>query len=159
MGGSAFYRDIHSATGTKPLTVHWEEERNDIHAVIELINTGLVHSCHDISDGGLAISLMEMCVAQKETPLLGMNITIETGDLSVEEYLFCESGGFIVEIPPSQIPSAQKILNSRNCKFNEIGEVTRNDHVTITCTNRQIAHINIQELRSKWTSRLEEILS
>ncbi len=159
MGGSALYREIYGVTGKTPLTVRWESERRDIHAVIELIHAGLVNSCHDISDGGLGITLAEMCIGQEIREPLGMNVSFDPGRLSPETYLFCENGGFVLEIPPAALPDAASILDTRKCEYIELGETTAGGRLKITCTECTLTDIDVTELRTLWRSKLEEILS
>ena len=58
---------------------------NEIHAVHEAIQQGLVLSAHDISEGGIAVALAEMSFKNK----IGVNVDIP-GDLPTDKKLFSE---------------------------------------------------------------------
>ena len=60
------------------------------------IRNGLVAACHDVSEGGLAVALAEMCIAGS----LGATIDVLPHD-DVAVALFAESAGrLVVEVPP-----------------------------------------------------------
>jgi phosphoribosylformylglycinamidine synthase len=67
---------------------------------------GLVVSCHDVSEGGLAVSLAEMCIAGR----LGAHIhTLPHDDLATS--LFSESSGrLVVEVQPGNVEAFMKIM-------------------------------------------------
>lgn len=65
----------------------------------QAINDGLVRSCHDISDGGLAVTLAEMCIAGR----LGAEITDLPHDLLAAS-LFAESQSrLVVEVSEDDV--------------------------------------------------------
>lgn len=65
----------------------------------QAINDGLVRSCHDISDGGLAVTLAEMCIAGR----LGAEITDLPHDLLAAS-LFAESQSrLVVEVAEDDV--------------------------------------------------------
>jgi phosphoribosylformylglycinamidine synthase len=84
--------------------------------VHEAIRAGVVASCHDISEGGLAVALAEMCIASQ----LGASIdALPHADLATA--LFSESAGrLLVEIAPDDLPAFMAIAGSAL----EIGTVT-----------------------------------
>lgn len=63
------------------------------------IHAGLVRSCHDVSEGGLAVALAEMCIAGR----CGIDVgTLPDGDLPTA--LFSESiGRLVVEVRPNDL--------------------------------------------------------
>ncbi|MEW6482176.1 MAG: AIR synthase-related protein, partial [bacterium] len=72
-----------------------ERERENIHKIIDLILDGIILSCHDISDGGMITTIIEMAMLSN----LGAEITIEgIGDIREDKRLFSETPGFILEV-------------------------------------------------------------
>ncbi len=66
-------------------------------AVHSAIARGLVRACHDLSEGGVAVAVAEMCFAGG----IGADITALPGALSDEAKLFSESPTrFLVEVKP-----------------------------------------------------------
>ncbi|HLH53655.1 MAG TPA: phosphoribosylformylglycinamidine synthase subunit PurL [Verrucomicrobiae bacterium] len=80
LGGSAYLQVIHHLkTGTPP-RCDLEKENELQLALRGLIQSGLVKSAHDCSEGGMAVALAESCVSQqiaRETPrLIGARIEL-----------------------------------------------------------------------------------
>ena len=80
LGGSAYLQAIHGQkTGTPP-RCDLEQARTLHTTLLGLIQSGLVKSAHDCSEGGLAVCLAESCISQlvaRETPrLIGAQIDL-----------------------------------------------------------------------------------
>ncbi len=75
-----------------------------LHAAIQ---AGLIVSCHDLSEGGLAVAIAEMCIAGR----LGATITDLPHDDLVTA-LFSESAGrLIVEVEERSVPAFKRIMD------------------------------------------------
>ena len=57
---SIFLEEIHSILEGQPPEINLINEKNTGESVLEIINKDLVNSVHDISSGGLIITLAEM---------------------------------------------------------------------------------------------------
>jgi phosphoribosylformylglycinamidine synthase len=80
LGGSTYLQAIHGKkTGTPP-PCNLETAKTLHTTLLGLIQSGLVKSAHDCSEGGLAVCLAESCISQlagRETPrLIGANIDL-----------------------------------------------------------------------------------
>jgi phosphoribosylformylglycinamidine synthase subunit PurL len=119
LGGSAYLQQIHRLkTGTPP---RCDLDREmDLHLALRaLIQSGVVKSAHDCSEGGLAVALAESCISQqiaRETPrLIGADIDLsEIKDLRLDALLFGESQGrVVISVPALQadkVAAQAKIL-------------------------------------------------
>jgi Phosphoribosylformylglycinamidine (FGAM) synthase, synthetase domain len=63
LGQSIYLRDIHGRADGPPPPVDLAHEKKVGDFVRELIASGVVTACHDLSDGGLAVGLAEMAMA------------------------------------------------------------------------------------------------
>jgi phosphoribosylformylglycinamidine synthase len=117
-------------------------------AVTDLIEAGLVRSCHDISDGGMVVALAEMLFGSSPDVEVGAEIDLgavvpegtggapaghgasgaggrAAGDaLAVCELLFCENGGYLLEVDPADVARAFGVLTKRGAWHAEIGRTT-----------------------------------
>ena len=76
-------------------------------AVHSAIAQGLVRACHDLSEGGFAVAVAEMCFAGG----IGADITALPGNLSDEAKLFSESPTrFVVEVKPENAAAFEACL-------------------------------------------------
>jgi phosphoribosylformylglycinamidine (FGAM) synthase-like enzyme len=86
-----------------------------LHAAMQ---AGLIVSCHDVSEGGLAIALAEMCIAGR----LGASIS----DLPHEDLvtaLFSESAGrLVVEVEQRSVPALLRIMDDDVFHLGEVSE-------------------------------------
>ena len=89
------------------------------------MRAGLVVACHDVSEGGFAVALAEMCIAGR----LGATVdTLPHDDLATA--LFSESSGrLIVEVRPRSVDAFMKIMGRAASR---IGVVTDDSMLSIT---------------------------
>jgi phosphoribosylformylglycinamidine synthase len=80
LGGSAYLQVIHGQKNGSPPRCDLEKARTLHTTLLGLIQSGVVKSAHDCSDGGLAVCLAESCISQliaRETPrLIGARIDL-----------------------------------------------------------------------------------
>jgi len=87
-------------------------------ALHKAIRRGLVRACHDLSEGGMAVALAEMCMAGR----LGCRIVLPK-TLPAWVSLFSESNGrLLVEILPENAAAFETLMQGLSCQV--IGEVT-----------------------------------
>jgi phosphoribosylformylglycinamidine synthase len=66
LGGSEYLARIHGVTAGPPPRCDLDAERRLIDALLESIQSGVISSAHDSSDGGFAVALAECVMANKE---------------------------------------------------------------------------------------------
>jgi phosphoribosylformylglycinamidine synthase len=86
MGGSLFYHKYKGRSRIVPDTDS-AASKTAVEALVTVIGSGLVASCHDISDGGLAVAAAEMCMGGN----MGATLDIRAiGNLPPRARLFSE---------------------------------------------------------------------
>ena len=101
----------------------------------QAINDGLVRSCHDVSEGGLAVALAEMCIAGR----LGADVT-ELPHAELTAALFAESQSrLIVEVADDDLNRFRNVMNE---DVLVIGTVT-DDHLL---RFPGVAPVNVEDL-------------
>ncbi|MBE0540697.1 MAG: phosphoribosylformylglycinamidine synthase subunit PurL [Verrucomicrobia bacterium] len=80
LGGSAYLQVIHDQKNGSPPRCDLEVAKTLHTTLLGLIQSGLVKSAHDCSEGGLAVALAESCISQliaRETPsLIGATVDL-----------------------------------------------------------------------------------
>ena len=147
LGGSMYYQ-LYGELGANVPKPDLIETRNQIFAVTDCAEKKLMLSCHDISDGGIAISIAEMAFANN----IGCNVTIP-GELEMSKLLFSETGGFVIETDKDKSIDVQKIFKKYNLKIFKIGE-TGGNHISL---NNSI-NLGIEEAKNRWENGLREKL-
>jgi phosphoribosylformylglycinamidine synthase len=101
LGGSAYLQVIHGKKTGSPPRCDLETAQTLHTTLLGLIQSGVVKSAHDCSDGGLAVALAESCISQliaRETPrLIGATIDLSAvTDVRADALLFGETQSRVV---------------------------------------------------------------
>ncbi|MFA6234235.1 MAG: phosphoribosylformylglycinamidine synthase subunit PurL, partial [Bacteroidota bacterium] len=94
INGSEYLATIHGITGGDAPYLDLDEEHRLHGLLLKLIHSGLVSSAHDISDGGLAVSLAESCFLGKVE--MGATVQIESDGVRKDALYFGESQSRVV---------------------------------------------------------------
>ncbi len=95
-----------------------EEEFLLHEAVSNLISKKVIASAHDISEGGLFVTLMESCFSK----MLGFKIVQENTDIRKDAFLFGEAQGrVVVSVSKDNVDEFESLLN---IPFQKLGSVT-----------------------------------
>jgi phosphoribosylformylglycinamidine synthase len=121
--------------------------------VRDLVRAGLLRSCHDVSDGGLAIALSECCVSPYGAR--GAKLTLEGADSAHSVgVLFGQAGNrFIVSCAKAKLGDIESACRSAGVPITGRGSV---GGTAIEITD--FARVDLQAARDAWTSGLNELL-
>ncbi len=154
LGGSEWFA-LYNMIGKNVPKVNAVAAMKMYRSLQKAIKAGLVASCHDCSDGGLAIALIETAFAGG----LGMNIDLNyvpyRGKKRNDYILFSESASrFIVTVHPKVKNKFEDIM-AENI-ISEIGFVTGNDSFQITGINgRLLINEKISKFKKAWQKPLD----
>lgn len=122
-----------------------EKENQDI--VLKAIQAGLIESAHDLSEGGLAVGLMESVF----DTALGFDVTVAMD----KTWLFSETQSrFILTVKPENVFAFKALVKST---ATEIGTVENNGFAKIATENETIA-LSIKEVEMKWQEAIPCLL-
>ncbi|HLJ53546.1 MAG TPA: phosphoribosylformylglycinamidine synthase subunit PurL [Chthonomonadaceae bacterium] len=96
LGGSEYLSLIHGVEAGRPPRIDLEGEKRLHSVILESIAEGLLASCHDLSDGGLAVCLAECCVLSGEGAMILLNRADFAADHRPSALLFGEAQGRVV---------------------------------------------------------------
>ncbi len=147
LGGSVYY-SLYDEMGANVPKPNLEEVKNQIFALTDCIDDGLVLSCHDISDGGVASTLAEMTFGND----IGCDINIDSNLLN-EKLLWSETGGFILEISLANVDGIKTIFSHVELDVYEIGKTIGN---LIQINN--VVGLTVNKAKEAWTNGLREKL-
>jgi phosphoribosylformylglycinamidine synthase len=115
------------------------ETYRHLHAAIR---AGLVVACHDVSEGGIAVALAEMCIAGR----LGARVESLPHDDLVTSLFSESSGRLIAEVAPRSVDAFLKIMGRSAVR---LGEVTADATLTIP----GVSPIPVADLADAFNSR------
>ncbi len=120
LGQSVYCEEILDRSDGPPPPVDLKAEKRNGDFVRSAIRNGQITACHDVSDGGLAIALAEMCIASGK----GMSIDI-SGDLPMHAQLFGEDQArYVITVPVDLANFLQANAADAGVPFNVLGSVT-----------------------------------
>ena len=115
---SCFLKENFSITDGSPPDINFFNEKNNGETVLNLINLGLAHSVHDVSNGGLIVALCEMAMGSN----YGIKIEKPKKIINSFEYYFGEDQGrYIVEINKDNLINVEKVLQKNDIYYELIG--------------------------------------
>ncbi len=118
LGGSQFLHQFGQLGQSVP-KVDVDLAKRTFLALAQAIKEGLVLACHDVSDGGIGVTVAEMCIGSRIGAEVFLNNVPFEGDRRTNEVvLYSESPSrFIVEIDPKQKGRFEKIFEDLPCEL------------------------------------------
>jgi phosphoribosylformylglycinamidine synthase len=150
LGGSHYYQG-HGHTGANVPKLDLTLAPQIAGRIALAIADGLVASCHDCSEGGLAVALAEMAFAGGLGVEAGLRSLPKSKDCSrTDAQLFSESNSrYLVEVTPKNFDAfAKRMLN---LPFGQIGIVTETPRLVIKDEDgRSVVNAEIDVLKQAW---------
>ena len=123
--------------------------------VADLIKQKMIHSAHDISEGGLAVTLLEKGFYSN----LGFNVLtpspLERVGVRQDAYWFGEAQSrVVITVPSLQISKLKSVIEASGISFTELGTVTSGE---IKVNNESWG--SITEWKEKYDTAIENLLN
>ncbi|MFO0793542.1 MAG: phosphoribosylformylglycinamidine synthase subunit PurL [Candidatus Brocadiaceae bacterium] len=154
LGGSHYYY-IHKYKGNNVPRVDVTSGKKIMTVLSQATRQGIVRSCHDCSEGGLAVAAAEMAFAGGYGIELNLSAVVTDAPIHRNDtMLFSESNTrFVVEIQPEHQKQFEATMKGIPCGL--IGKVTAEPFFQITgLNNKVIINENINDLKEAWQSPL-----
>jgi phosphoribosylformylglycinamidine synthase len=152
---SEYAKTIAGIVAGEPPTIDLAAEKRLIDCLAALADAGTLQSAHDVSEGGLAVTLAESCFAAAG---LGASVAVPE-DVSAEYALFGERGTrAVVTATPAKIGAVQATARQYGVGGREIGKVTRDNSLRIEYNGRAVVSGTIDTLRAIWADSLQKTL-
>ncbi|HEX8659959.1 MAG TPA: AIR synthase-related protein, partial [Hymenobacter sp.] len=124
LGGSEFYA-LHGHLGANVPKVDFERAKALYTLVGQANDQSLVQSCHDLSDGGLAVALAECTFGYG----FGATIDLPENGLALPVQLFAESHSrFLATVASAHVPAFEQLLGRRATR---LGIVTKEGRLAV----------------------------
>ncbi len=153
---SEYSKTISAIVAGEPPAIDLAAEKCVIDCLVALANVGTVQSAHDISDGGLAVTLAESCFAAN-----GIGATISLTENSFAEYaIFAERGArAVVSVSPTNLAAVLATARQYSVGAKELGHVTRDNALRIEFQGHAAIDSPLDVLRDVWANSLERTLA
>ena len=145
LGGSALAQVYGQVGNESPDVDDPEMLKRAFHAIQKLMSESLILAGHDVSDGGIITTLLEMAFAGN----CGLKIRMD-GPWSPVERLFAEELGAIIECRSKDIRKISEILDSFGLRAETIGETTEEKDILVTYNSQNVLESKMVVLREWW---------
>jgi len=148
LGASEYYR-VHGRLGATVPRVRRGAARALYLKVQEATASGLVQSCHDLSDGGLAVALAESAFGGG----LGVDGALDHDGLPPAVQLFSESHSrFVASVRAGDAGRFEEILGD---DAHPLGEVTEAPHLVLRHRGEAVVDASLDDLFAAWNRGVE----
>ncbi len=163
--GGSHWNLVNGFTGGKVPTVDPQRAKQTFVQLHHAIQNGLVRSCHDMSEGGLAVAIAEMAFAgglgaEITTNEIGVEILPSDPDSKIElsyataALLFSESNSrFVVEVAPDHVEQFKSTMGDIDVQL--LGTVISNPRLTIEVGDNTVIQSDLQTLKNAWLGTLD----
>ena len=137
MGGSLLFRKFGGEQGNVP-GVDVDRLKDLMDKMLLAMDKGLIRSCHDCSDGGIAVAIAEMCISGD----IGAEVDVSDLHERIEVALYSESNSrWIAEVSEKDIEEFENILGADAKRLGRTG----GDKLKING-----AELTVKEMREAW---------
>jgi phosphoribosylformylglycinamidine (FGAM) synthase-like enzyme len=153
---SEYSKTIAGIVSGEPPAIDLAAEKRLIDCLVALASDGSVQSAHDISDGGIAVTLAESCFAVGS--VLGATVNLDA-DAPAEHTLFNERGArCVLSVSPTKLAAVLATARQYGVGAREIGKVKLNNALRIEYKGSAVVDSPIDTLRGIWANSLEQTL-
>jgi len=150
LGGSEYLKVVHDLVRGEPPSLDLQAEKGLQDLLVALASDRLMHSAHDCSDGGIAVTLAECCF---DTAGMGAEVSILGG--SVAAALFGESASrVVVSVAPEDVDEALERASAANVPARVIGK-TGGTVLKIAVAGALAIECSIHDAERVWGSAIE----
>ena len=151
MGGSVYYDRFGGASAIVP-EIDLPSFHKTCTTLHQAIQTNKVMAAHDISEGGLAVTVSEMLFGGD----CGAELELVDEDHSAEDIFFNETAGcFVVEVADEQ--TAKELFGAIPHQI--LGKTTADKKLRVAHEGIQLPEIDVTALKAKWKAPLGEVFA
>jgi phosphoribosylformylglycinamidine (FGAM) synthase-like enzyme len=154
---SEYAKTIHGIVAGLPPAIDLAAEKRLIDCLVALAAERVVLSAHDVSDGGLAVSVAEACFGRDG---LSAEISIDAAgaDDFAEAALFGERGArAVVSVASASLARVNAIAAQYQVRARRIGTVTRGDF-RIQYQGAGVIRGSVESFRRVWSESLPMVI-
>jgi phosphoribosylformylglycinamidine synthase subunit PurL len=154
---SEYSKTVGGIVAGQPPAIDLAAEKRLMDCLIALAADKMVVSAHDISDGGLAVTLAESCFASSD----GLGAAVRAVDSAAAEFvLFGERGArCVVSVDAAKLAALREIARQYDVVASELGQVTQSPSLRIEYMGRAVIDSPLESLREVWGSSLERTIN
>jgi phosphoribosylformylglycinamidine synthase subunit PurL len=156
-GSTEYAKAIRGVVAGAPPAIDLAAEKRLIDCLVKLANERAISSAHDVSDGGIAVTLAECCF---DTKGLGVRATISAAsdDEPAEAAVFGERGArVVVTVPGTSLARVNEIAAQYKVSIQNIGTVAR-DEFRIQFNASPVIQGPVESFQKPWSESLQNAI-
>jgi phosphoribosylformylglycinamidine synthase len=161
--GSAFVRELLGEPAGAPPPLDLAREARLQELAVLAAEGGWVRAAHDVSDGGLAVTLAEMMLSVPADRTLGIEVDCGALETDIAAALFCERPGIVFEVSAERAARLFQTARERSLLAWPIGAVTDQavlrarmpDDTVVTWTLEELREAAAAPLARLWNEETE----
>jgi phosphoribosylformylglycinamidine synthase len=148
IGGSEYLELIHGKVAGN-VSINLSLEKSVQECCIEAINRGIVRSAHDCSDGGLAVTLAESCIAGG----IGIKAKWKVEGRTDSELFGEAQSRIVVSLKPGLVGDLRKLAGRHGVPLKELGHVGGKRF-----TIKGLVDLSLDEVADAWKNGLQRAM-
>ena len=155
IAASSFLEYFHGEVTGRPPSIDLVDEKLCQNLLISAISKKLINSCHDVSDGGISVTIAESCIIS----LMGAELDFNF-DGRLDKLLFGEGGSrFVFTVPSSRSTDWLNFIDqqtkntSKSIYIEKIGRVIK-DYLIIKNKENIFCNLKVSTLADKFNNGL-----
>lgn len=148
LGGSLLAYQLFKSDCGKPKETDLARVRQMIDFLLALPPTQISYAAHDISDGGLLMTLLEMSLYGSET--IGCEL-IAPPTCQMDRFLFGEGlPRVVLAFRPQDEAAVRELGRSHSVELSVVGRTTATEFFSVQLDGRTVLQKSIPEVRARW---------
>ena len=155
LSGSEYLYLVHKQKKGSP-QIDIEKEKAVQQAALEAIESGIINSAHDCSEGGLAVNLAESCITNAGR-MLGARIKLDqagNAGMRLDEILFGEAPSrIVVSLSKDNLAALEGIANKYAIPYQALGNAG-GETLTVEYKGKQAISLPLAKLSDSWRNAI-----
>jgi phosphoribosylformylglycinamidine synthase len=157
LDGSTYRREVLRERGGPPPALSLEHEARLQAFAVAVAEGRWAVAGHDVSDGGLAVTLVEMALGAREGAHLGVEVNVDPFEVEPAVALFCERPAIVYEVGFDRLPRLSQAAREHGLVAWPIGTVTSQPVVRVMMPGSEQVRWTLDELREASGSGLKRL--
>lgn len=154
LDGSEYLKVVHGLVKGDVPSVNLKKEKELIELLLKLAGEDLILSAHDVSTGGLLITVVEKLLPAK----LGAELEIYA-DEREDIFLFSENPTrVVVSVLPEKAEAFKELVESTSLNWLYLGRIIPERRLTLLYNGNELLNEDLEELKRLWKGALESYL-
>ncbi|MGM0575588.1 MAG: phosphoribosylformylglycinamidine synthase subunit PurL [Myxococcota bacterium] len=159
LAGAALLADLEDRCAGRPPEADLEREVAVQGACRQLVKDGVARAAHDLSEGGLAVALAEMCFGGPGWPRVGVEITA-TPRARLDQLLFGEDPArILVAYAPGERDWVEAAAEAHGAPITILGNTCGDRLVVRDAQRNPLLDLAVSDMADAWAHGLERALS